>query len=181
MWPCSLPRLLFLPAFPVWCWGSSLRLSLRSPRSVGTRLSSQLCPGGTAQTPVDHGYWETWLIFPMDCTHAYRIWANETLLRQFTMLSGTFTFLILTKHTQPDRGRGNCKRVQKESLFPKGQPIEKKLFLTPPPTRSGFRVYFYKEAEVKETSVFWNERTAAAQGRLVQRRGGRMPVIRVMS
>lgn len=156
-----------------WAWGSQ---GLQEPCfPLNSALEGLPRPLWISQ----HGYWETWLIFPMDCTHAYSIWVNQILLRQFTMLSETFTFLILTKHTELDRGRGDCKRVQKESLFPKGQPTEKKLFLPPPPTRSGLTVYFYKEAEVKETSVFWNQRRF--QGRLVRRRGGRMPAIRVMS
>lgn len=65
-------------------------------------------------------------------------------LEQCAMLNWTFTFLTLTKQTPPDRGREGQERAQKELLFPKEQPTERKRFLLPPPTRSGLRVYFCK-------------------------------------
>lgn len=64
------------------------------------------------------------------------------------MLSWVVTFSTFIKHTQLDRARGRAgESTEKNSLFPKGQPIERKLFLPPLPTRSASEFIFAKSFE----------------------------------
>lgn len=100
------------------------------------------------------------------------------------MLNWAFPFSTFIKHTQRDRGKGwTGESTERIHSFQRGNPQRGSSFCPHSPPVC-LRVYFLQralKAEVKEISVAWSLRTAAAKGRLVQRKRERTPASRVMS
>lgn len=185
MWPCPPPSPLSLHV-------PSIVLRKQLETEVPKVLKKQAFPSTLSWkdwlfrplwTWWQYGCWKTRVIFPRGVNPVYRIWANEIPLRQHATFNWTVTFPTLITYNQIGVG-GEQERVQKDFPLPKGATHREEAFSASTPHYIWPQSLFLwrtLKAEIKEISMVWSQRTAAAKGRLVQKRGERKAASRVMS